>query len=97
VRTGEGSSKEGNRPFLDVLDLATKQSRRIWQSAAPHYEAPAGTVMNERRDCNHVSLDDLQMLFTRESPRDPPQFYIKTFSDVCAPFSAPLLHHLRCM
>ena len=36
---GLGASPEGNRPFLDVLDLSTKQSRRLWQSQAPYFES----------------------------------------------------------
>ncbi len=35
---GLGASPEGDRPFLDEFDLATKQTRRIWRSAPPHYE-----------------------------------------------------------
>ena len=81
---GEGASTDGNRPFLDVLDLKTKDTRRVWQSAPPYYECPAGTVLNEARDSVNVSLDDLQMLFTRETQRDPTQFYIKRFTQVRA-------------
>ena len=40
--------------------------------------------MNEPRGSNHISLDNLQMLFTKETPRDPPQFYIKTFTEARA-------------
>ena len=35
---GEGASPEGDRPFLAEFDLTTKKSRRLWQSAPPHYE-----------------------------------------------------------
>jgi hypothetical protein len=51
------------------------------------YESPAGTVMNESSTNNHVSLDNLQLLFTKETPRDPPQFYVKSFSEVPPPGS----------
>ena len=83
-RAGEGSSTEGNRPFLDVLDLKTKASRRVWQSGAPFYECPAGTIMNESPDSVAVSLDRLEMLFTKETPRDPTQFYNQDVSQRCA-------------
>ena len=94
MRAGEGASAEGNRPFLDVLDLDTKATRRIWQSAAPFYECPAGTILNEPHTPDGtgstggadqhrtVSLDDLQVLFSKETPKDPPQYYIKRFSQV---------------
>ena len=28
---GSGASPEGNQPFLDLLQVDTKESRRIWQ------------------------------------------------------------------
>ncbi|MFM9092270.1 MAG: S9 family peptidase, partial [Verrucomicrobiota bacterium] len=36
--TGAGASPEGDRPFLDEYDPATRASRRLWRSAPPHYE-----------------------------------------------------------
>ena len=36
---GEGASPEGDQPFLDEFTLATKTARRLWRSAAPHYES----------------------------------------------------------
>ncbi len=36
--TGAGSSPEGDRPFLDKLDLNTGKSIRLWRSEAPYYE-----------------------------------------------------------
>ncbi|HRE41292.1 MAG TPA: prolyl oligopeptidase family serine peptidase [Ignavibacteria bacterium] len=36
--TGVGASAEGNRPFLDVFNLNTKISSRIWRSEKPYYE-----------------------------------------------------------
>jgi len=35
---GLGASPDGDRPFLDEFDLATKQTRRLWRSAPPHYQ-----------------------------------------------------------
>ena len=37
---GEGASPEGNRPFLDRLDLGTGETERLWRSEAPYYERP---------------------------------------------------------
>jgi dipeptidyl aminopeptidase/acylaminoacyl peptidase len=35
---GDGASPEGDRPFLDRVDLKSKESTRLWRSEAPHYE-----------------------------------------------------------
>ncbi len=37
--SGQGASPEGNHPFLDKLNLKTKEAVRLWQSEAPHYES----------------------------------------------------------
>jgi hypothetical protein len=44
---GTGASPEGNRPFLDLLDLDTRETRRLWQSSAPYYSQP-GAIFNDR-------------------------------------------------
>lgn len=46
--TGAGSSPEGDRPFLDRLDLATGRSTRLWQSAAPYYETIVAAIDADR-------------------------------------------------
>ncbi|GFH17946.1 peptidase_S9 domain-containing protein [Haematococcus lacustris] len=112
---GTGASPEGNRPFLDVLDIDTGTSTRLWQSSAPHYEQP-GSIFNDTDDApSHsaapslqpspvspsafaaaalaaaklhqqhdgsqpVALEGLQLTFTRESAQEPPQTFIKTFT-----------------
>lgn len=48
---GTGASPDGNRPFLDLLDLGTRETRRLWQSSAPFYSQP-GSIFN---DLDHVS------------------------------------------
>lgn len=67
---------------MEVLDLDSKATERIWQSQAPFLEAPVGTVLNEAASTPNVSLDDLSILITRETSRDPPQFHVKRFSAV---------------
>ena len=43
---GNGASPEGNRPFLDLLDLETKQTTRLWQCDPNFYETP-GSIMSD--------------------------------------------------
>jgi dipeptidyl aminopeptidase/acylaminoacyl peptidase len=65
--TGQGASAEGDRPFLDRLNLKTLQTERLFRSAADAYEtvvAPLG--------------DDMKTLLTRrETPADPPNYYVR--------------------
>ena len=46
---GAGASPEGNRPFLDVLDLETKQTQRLWQSQPPFFE-DTGSLLCDQHD-----------------------------------------------
>jgi dipeptidyl aminopeptidase/acylaminoacyl peptidase len=75
---GEGASSDGDRPFLDELDLTTRQARRLWRSAPPHYEA-------------FVAFTDATLrhaLVQRESPGDPPNFFLRSFaSGTLTPFT----------
>ncbi len=54
--SGEGASPEGDRPFLDALDLGTKKTKRLFRSEAPHYEEAValldagGRYLLERRE-----------------------------------------------
>jgi hypothetical protein len=72
------------RPFMDVLPLSEPSAaKRVWQSEAPYYESPIATVLNEQAAAPAVSLDDLSMLLSRETTRDPPQIFVANFSEVC--------------
>lgn len=60
---GAGASPEGERPFLDRLDLETCKTERLWRSEAPYYEYPIALIGNER------------ILTSRESVDEPPNYY----------------------
>jgi dipeptidyl aminopeptidase/acylaminoacyl peptidase len=62
---GTGASPQGDRPFLDRLDLASHETTRLWRSAEPYYE----TV-------NTILDDDGPVVLTRRESRDePPNFF----------------------
>ena len=68
--TGPGASPEGDRPFLDELDLATKATRRVWRSAPPHYE-------------EFVAFADAALthaVVARESPTEPMNYFVRTLA-----------------
>ncbi|MEQ8363396.1 MAG: prolyl oligopeptidase family serine peptidase [Cyclobacteriaceae bacterium] len=68
---GRGSSPEGDKPFIDKMNLTTGKKERLWQSAAPYYER----VVNV--------MDDKKMSFvtSRESQSEPPNYFIRTRGD----------------
>jgi dipeptidyl aminopeptidase/acylaminoacyl peptidase len=37
---GDGASPEGDRPFLDELNVESSETRRLFRSEAPHFEKP---------------------------------------------------------
>ncbi len=65
---GAGASEEGDRPFLDRYDLASKTATRLWRSEAPYYESAVDLLD-----------DDAAVVLTRrESPAEPPNYYAHT-------------------
>jgi dipeptidyl aminopeptidase/acylaminoacyl peptidase len=64
---GQGASPEGDRPFIDKLDLRSKKSERIFQSEAPYYEVPV-EILDDRGQ---------QLLTSRESQEDPPNYFVR--------------------
>ena len=69
--TDEGASPEGNRPFVDEFDIATKKTKRLWRSEAPYYEYPISIVDEENG----------QVLTRRESNTERPNFYMRKLKD----------------
>ncbi len=65
--TGEGASPEGDRPFLDELDLATGKSARLWRSEAPAF----ARVIEALDDAGDV------LLTMRETVNEPPQYWLE--------------------
>jgi dipeptidyl aminopeptidase/acylaminoacyl peptidase len=66
--TGAGASPEGDRPFLDRLNVVTGKTERLFQSSADCYEEP------------EEILDDggAVILTRRETPTEPPNYYLRT-------------------
>jgi len=62
---GQGACPEGDRPFLDELDLPTGETRRLWRSEPPHYEHPGLLI-----DLEHI-------LTRRESQTEPPNYFLR--------------------
>ncbi len=71
--SGQGASPAGDEPFLDRFNLATKKAQRLFQSSSGYEDVVA-------------VLDDsgTRLLTRRESPTDPPNYFIRTGSELKA-------------
>ncbi len=65
--SGNGASAEGDRPFLDVLNIDTKQSTRLFQSEPPAYESVAAVF----------DKGSIRLLTQRESQTETPNLYLR--------------------
>ena len=64
---GEGASPEGDRPFVDEMDLASGKKTRLWRSEGAVYELP-WEILDDRGQ---------KLLTRRESASEPPNFYVR--------------------
>ena len=65
--TGLGASPEGDRPFVDLLNLNTQKTQRLWRSEAPYFERPIAILDAEKG----------LFLTSRETNEVPPNYFIR--------------------
>ena len=65
--TGAGASPEGDRPFLDRIELATAKTERLFRSEAPYYEAPVALL----------DRDGARVITRRESVTEAPNYFVR--------------------
>lgn len=65
--TGQGASPEGDRPFVDIFSLTTKQAQRLFRSEAPFFERPI-SILNAEKGL---------ILTSRESQEEQPNYFIR--------------------
>jgi len=65
--TGQGASPEGDRPFIDRLNLKTFETERLFRSDAKSYETVVAPLDEEAKT----------ILTRYETPTDPPNYYIR--------------------
>ena len=75
---GGGASPDGNRPFLDRLDLQTRVSTRLFRSAKDALEYPLTITDPAART----------ILSWHQSPMDPPNAFVRTLGDA-SPAAVP--------
>lgn len=67
ILRSQGSSPEGDLPYIQTMDLFSGKKKIIWRCEAPYYE-------------NVLSIIDeakLTVITSRESLQEPPNFYIR--------------------
>jgi dipeptidyl aminopeptidase/acylaminoacyl peptidase len=68
---GQGATPQGDRPFLDRLDLATLQTKRLFQSDAKSHESVVALL-----------ADDASRFITHhETVNDPPNYFVRSAGD----------------
>ncbi len=65
--SGDGASPEGDRPFLDKVDLKTGETERLFHSEAPFYESFVEIV----------DVKKLRLVTRRESQTEPPNYFLR--------------------
>jgi dipeptidyl aminopeptidase/acylaminoacyl peptidase len=63
---GDGASPDGDRPFLDILELGDLTKQRLWQSPADAYEQVLGFAGDDRE----------RLLILHESRTEPPNLAV---------------------
>ncbi|HEU0016579.1 MAG TPA: prolyl oligopeptidase family serine peptidase, partial [Longimicrobium sp.] len=63
-----GASPRGNYPFLDVMDVGSGQTRRLWRAEDPYFEQVV-TVLERNGS---------RILTRRETVTDPPNYFVRT-------------------
>lgn len=88
--TGAGASPKGEFPFLDRYDLKTGKSERIFQCEDKTYESVVALA----------SADGTKFITRRETPTDPPNYFLHTSSSAekraltSFPDPLPQLHNI---
>jgi len=67
---GAGASPEGERPFLDRLNLKTLATERVFHTGGPSYEPTLGVLSDDGR----------QLLTRYESPSESPNYAVRDTS-----------------
>ena len=76
---GAGASPEGDRPFLDKMDLTTGKVTRMWRSEAPYFETVFAVTDPKK----------LTFITSRESQDENPNYYLRSAdSKTLAPITA---------
>ena len=69
---GRGANPDGDRPFLDAMDLSTGDKTRLWQCASDVYEAFVAFLGDEN--------NPREMLTSRQSRTQPANYFVRNLA-----------------
>ena len=67
ILRSQGSSPEGDLPFIQTMDINTGAKKMLWRCQAPYYETVVSAIDPEK----------LIFVTSRESLNEPPNYYIR--------------------
>lgn len=67
ILSAEGSSPEGDLPFVQTMDITNGNRSMLWRCEAPYFETPVKVLDAEK----------LMIVTSRESLTEPPNYYIR--------------------
>lgn len=67
----QGASPEGDMPFVQTMDLRTRERRLLWRCQASWYEPVLDLVDPER----------MLVLTSRENTEEPPNYFLRSLTD----------------
>ncbi len=73
----QGSSPDGDMPFIQSFDLKTKKGTELWRCVAPYYESVIDVF----------DAENLVFLTSKESPTEVPNYYIRNLKKKIAPIA----------
>ncbi|XP_027924709.1 probable glutamyl endopeptidase, chloroplastic isoform X1 [Vigna unguiculata] len=80
ILNGVGATPEGNIPFLDLFDINTRKTERIWQSDKEKYYETVVALMSDQEE-GDLHLDKLKILTSKESKTENTQYYFVSWPD----------------
>lgn len=73
----QGASAEGDMPFIQSFNIATKKGTQLWRCMAPYYENVVDVL----------DADNLVFITSRESNTEAPNYYIRNLKKRIAPIA----------
>lgn len=77
---GDGATPEGEIPFLDLLDVETGETERIWQSDKEKVFESVISLMSDSTE-GPLPLESLRILTSRETQQENPQYFLCRWPD----------------
>jgi dienelactone hydrolase len=74
VTEGDGASDAGDKPFLDLLNLDTGETRRLWECSGTNALERPGSIISDAHGAP-ITMETLKILLSRETPSENPQYY----------------------